>query len=122
MGETRGRAFLVGQGCDSDARPPSFAGSVGAHPFAGNMRAVAERQAVSGTSATQTSMAEGFYDHQLRADDDVLAVFRYIYLNPYRAGLLPESETWPGYRCRAEDWNWFGPLTRESAPQPEWLR
>ncbi len=57
---------------------------------------------------------DGFYDHQLRPGDDVLAIFLYIYLNPYRAGLLPETEVWPGYRCRAEDWNWFGPLTKES--------
>jgi putative transposase len=65
---------------------------------------------------------DGFYDHQLRLIDDVMAVFLYIYLNPYRAGLIPETEIWPGYRCRPEDWDWFGQLTRESIPQPEWLR
>ena len=65
---------------------------------------------------------DGFYEHQLRSADDVRAVFLYIYLNPYRAGLLCETETWPGYRCRPEDWEWFGSTTRESTPQPEWLR
>ena len=65
---------------------------------------------------------DGFYDHQLRPADDELAVFLYIYLNPYRAGLLPGTKTWPGYRCRPEDWAWFGALTKECTPQPEWLR
>lgn len=65
---------------------------------------------------------DGFYEHQLRPADDVLAVFLYIFLNPYRAGLILETEIWPGYRCRPEDWDWFGQLTRESIPQPEWLR
>lgn len=65
---------------------------------------------------------DGFYEHQLRTDDDASAVFFYIYLNPYRAGLISETEIWPGYRCRAEDWAWFGQLTKESIPQPEWLR
>ena len=65
---------------------------------------------------------EGYYDHRLRQADDVGEVFLYIFLNPYRAGLLRETEFWPGYRCCAEDWKWFGPMTKESRPQPEWLR
>lgn len=64
----------------------------------------------------------GFYEHQLRPNDDILAVFLYIYLNPYRAGLISETEIWPGYRCQFEDWAWFGQLTKKSIPQPEWLR
>ncbi len=65
---------------------------------------------------------QGFYEHRLRRAESVAPVFIYVYLNPYRAGLLAQAETWPGYRCCAEDWAWFGPMTKESAPQPEWLR
>jgi putative transposase len=65
---------------------------------------------------------DGFYEHQLRPVDDVQAVLLYIYLNPYRAGLISEAETWPGYRCRPEDLEWFGQLTKGSVPHPEWLR
>ena len=72
--------------------------------------------------SSRLSWQDGFYDHELRPGDDVLAVFMYIYLNPYRAGLITETQIWPGYRCRPEDWEWFGPLTREAVPQPEWLR
>ena len=65
---------------------------------------------------------EGYYEHQRRESEDLLPVFLYILLNPYRAGLLPADQSWPGYRCHPEDWKWFGELTREAVPQPEWLR
>ena len=63
-----------------------------------------------------------FYDHRLRPGEDVLPVFLYIYLNPYRAGLCTTDQTWPGYLCDAEDWAWFGELTKTGCPEPEWLR
>lgn len=63
-----------------------------------------------------------FYDHRLRDNEDVLPVFLYIYLNPYRAGLCASGEKWPGYICNPEDWAWFGDLTNRSCPEPEWLR
>lgn len=64
----------------------------------------------------------GFYDHRLRESDDVLAVFLYIFLNPYRGNLLPANQRWSGFFCCQEDWDWFGPLTAESRPEPAWLR
>jgi len=63
----------------------------------------------------------GFFDHQLRRSEDARPVFLYIYLNPYRAGLMPMDRVWPGYFCAKEDWGWFRDLTNESMPQPEWL-
>ena len=63
-----------------------------------------------------------FYDHRLRTSDDLLPVFLYIYLNPYRANFCAPDQTWPGYWCAPEDWAWFGVMTRESCPEPEWLR
>ncbi|MBI2514073.1 MAG: transposase [Opitutae bacterium] len=63
----------------------------------------------------------GCFDHRLRDDEDRLPVFLYIFLNPYRANLLPHSERWPGYYCCPEDWRWFGPLTDHDCPMPEWL-
>jgi putative transposase len=65
---------------------------------------------------------EGFYEHRVQESENLLPVFLYIYLNPYRAGLVPETAVWAGYFCCPEDWSWFGDLTRESVPQPEWLR
>lgn len=65
---------------------------------------------------------DGFHEHRLRSDEDRLPVFLYLFLNPYRAGLISVSETWPGYYCSPEDWEWFGPLTRASLPFPEWIK
>jgi len=64
----------------------------------------------------------GFYAHRLRRPEEVTPVVFYIYLNPYRAGLVNRTEAWPGYFCRSEEWAWFGGLTANAAPQPEWLR
>ena len=63
----------------------------------------------------------GFHDHRLRPEEEVLPVFLYIFLNPYRAGLAQAGECWPGYRCCAEDWAWFAALTESGNPFPEWL-
>jgi hypothetical protein len=65
---------------------------------------------------------DGFYEHRLREAEDVLPVFLYIYLNPYRAGLIPTDQTWPGYYCAPDDWKWFGHQTANAMPQPEWLK
>ena len=65
---------------------------------------------------------EGFYEHRLRKTEDLLPVFLYVYLNPYRAGLISTDQTWPGYYCAPEDWIWFGVMTANAVPQPEWLR
>lgn len=63
----------------------------------------------------------GFYDHHLRPEDDRLAVFRYLFLNPYRAGLCLRGDRWPWYYCRKEDWQWFKDLLEIERPSPEWL-
>jgi REP element-mobilizing transposase RayT len=70
--------------------------------------------------AHQLSWQDGYFEHRMRSDEDRLPVFLYIYLNPYRANLLPNSETWPGYHCAPEDWAWFAPLTNSDVPFPEW--
>jgi REP element-mobilizing transposase RayT len=64
----------------------------------------------------------GFYDRLLREGDDRLPVFLYVFLNPYRAGLIDAGQTWPGFWCRAEDWEWFNKMTDADCPFPEWLR
>ena len=65
---------------------------------------------------------KNFYDHRLRSVDELLPTFLYIFLNPYRAGLVSVGEKWPCYYCAPEDWEWFGGMTNESLPFPEWLR
>ena len=64
----------------------------------------------------------GFFDHRIRPNDDVQAVFLYIYLNPHRAGLVTRMKKWPYYFCRVKDWTWLQSLLESELPQPEWLR
>jgi putative transposase len=62
-----------------------------------------------------------FFDHRLRVANDVLGVLLYIYLNPYRAGLLARTARWPWFHCRPVDWEWFRDRLDEERPPPEWL-
>ena len=63
----------------------------------------------------------GFYDHRLRPDDKTSGVIRYMWLNPYRAGLCPANEPWNGWWCTAEAQKWLGD-PKTGAPPPEWWR
>jgi REP element-mobilizing transposase RayT len=67
------------------------------------------------------SWERGYFDHKMRTDEDLLPVFRYVFLNPYRAGLVHEGQKWPGYWCAAEDWKWFESTTDDGSAVPEWL-
>ena len=67
------------------------------------------------------SWQDGYFEHRMRSNEDRLPVFLYVYLNPYRADLLPPSASWPGYFCAPTDWGWFSPLTNSGVPFPEWL-
>jgi len=43
---------------------------------------------------------ENFHEHQLLPDDGLEPFARYIFLNPYRAGLIGLSKKWPHW------WRW----------------
>ena len=65
---------------------------------------------------------ENFYDHRIRPDDKLSPVFLYIFLNPYQAGLVKAGEKWAWYKCSSVDWEWFGGMTDDALPFPEWIR
>ena len=67
------------------------------------------------------SWQDGYYDRKLRENDDRVAVFLYIFLNPYRARLITREAKWPSYHCHEKDWKWFGAMTAKDRPIPEWL-
>jgi len=71
--------------------------------------------------AASITWERGFFDRQLRSDDDRLPILLYIYLNPYRAGILEKSGKWPHYYCRSEVWAWFRDMLDADRPYPEWL-
>ena len=63
----------------------------------------------------------GFLDRQMRPEDDCLAIFLYIFINPYRGGLIAKDGKWPHYFCCKADWSWFSSCLDQELPQPEWL-
>ncbi len=63
----------------------------------------------------------GFFDHKLRADEPLFAIFLYVYLNPYRAALCEYTSRWPWFYCRSEDWAWFKNHLDADLPPPAWL-
>ena len=65
---------------------------------------------------------KNFYDHRLGSADELLPTFLYIFLNPYRADLIEPTQRWLWYECAPRDWEWFGRMTNEDLPYPEWLR
>ncbi len=62
-----------------------------------------------------------FFDRRVRPDDERLSLFLYIFFNPYRAGLCKRAESWPWFRCRDNDWEWFKEMLDADRPAPEWL-
>lgn len=62
------------------------------------------------------------YDHPVRPEEDHLALFLDLFLNPSRAGLCARGDRWPWYFCREEDWAWFKGLLTDNRAYPEWLR
>lgn len=63
-----------------------------------------------------------YYEHRLRDSDRIEEVVRYIFLNPYRAGLRTAEGTYPLFRLGLEEAGWFTPSLNEGRPFPEWLQ
>ena len=63
-----------------------------------------------------------YYEHRLRPDEPVSAVMRYLYLNPYRAGLLRSGESYRWFWLGREETGWFECDASRIESEPEWLR
>lgn len=62
-----------------------------------------------------------FYEHCIRPDEPVEDVLRYMFLNPYRAGLASATEPYRHYWISPEDAAWFHASVDDLRPVPEWL-
>ncbi len=71
--------------------------------------------------SAELQWARGFFDRKLRPDDELLSLFLYIYLNPYRAGLITSAQSWSSYYCCENDWSWFRDQLDQDRPIPSWL-
>lgn len=63
-----------------------------------------------------------YYEHRLREAESIAGVLLYIFLNPYRAGLLPASNTYPWFWLGLREANWFNPRLDDGKPFADWLR
>ena len=62
-----------------------------------------------------------YFEHRLRPDDPLEDVIRYMFLNPYAAGLLPREQKYLLFWTSDAVALWFDPTLNESRPFPEWL-
>lgn len=62
-----------------------------------------------------------YYEHRLRPDETIETVIRYIYLNPYRAGLVAKQASYSGFWLGEQEKTWFMPTLDDGRPFPEWL-
>ena len=65
---------------------------------------------------------DNFFDHRLRRNDALEPFARYLFLNPYRAGLIDTAETWPWFvRNRKYQPGFWPALEQGKYPLPEWI-
>jgi putative transposase len=63
-----------------------------------------------------------FFEHRLRPEDRAGDYARYIFLNPYRAGLICHSKVWPWWkRSEGYDFDLLAMLEEGRYPPHEWL-
>jgi len=84
-------------------------------------RLKAKTKPVLQTANEELKWERDFFDRLLRPEEDRIAIFLYLFLNPYRAGLCQRNDHWPSYQCRNEDWEWFQNYLETDLPCPEWL-
>jgi REP element-mobilizing transposase RayT len=69
--------------------------------------------------AAGTGWQANFFEHRLRPDEDAESYARYVFMNPYRAGLLGRDALWPWWRVAA-DFS-FLHLLPDGFPPGEWM-
>jgi putative transposase len=63
-----------------------------------------------------------FWEHMLREAEDIEDYALYIFLNPYRAGLLPVGRSWPGWWAPEPDlFRFTAALDSNGSPPREWI-
>ena len=63
-----------------------------------------------------------FFEHRLRSEEESDPYARYIFMNPYRAGLLRRHEEWPGWFHRLENPPAFVSMLEQGKhPPAAWL-
>jgi REP element-mobilizing transposase RayT len=65
---------------------------------------------------------EDGFEHQLRSHERMEDYGFYLYMNPYRAGLIAMSERWPWWRCpEPSQFSFLQGLNADGSPPAAWL-
>ena len=51
---------------------------------------------------SELAWQDNFYDHRIRHQRNLESFARYLFLNPYRKGLIPSRSSWPGWVINRE--------------------
>lgn len=63
-----------------------------------------------------------FWEHRIRTDEKVEDYAFYMFLNPYRAGVLSSGSTWPGWWMpKPRSFQFASALNAEGCPPKAWL-
>jgi putative transposase len=62
-----------------------------------------------------------FWEHRLRADEEAETYALYVFLNPFRDGLIRRDETWTGWWAPEPDLFRFSGLLENGMPPREWI-
>ncbi len=72
-------------------------------------------------AAHQAEWQRGFFEHRLRPGERTDPYARYLFLNPYRAGLLPRMAVWPHWMTGSVPIEFQNMLDEGRYPPEEWL-
>ncbi len=63
-----------------------------------------------------------FFEHRLRGDERMEAYGQYVFLNPYRAGLISAGQCWPHWGCPRPDlFRFTALLNPDGSPPRKWV-
>jgi putative transposase len=79
-------------------------------------------QSRSVLAGTGLAWQRDFFEHALRDEESSEDYGLYVFLNPYRAGLLPATAKWPHWVApHPEDFGFVGLLNPDGTPPSEWI-
>jgi hypothetical protein len=68
------------------------------------------------------SSGSGIFSTIVCADETIERYGLYVFLNPYRAGLITADEKWPHWWCpHPENLSFISELNPAGTPPPEWI-